>query len=117
MAKQLVQKEQRCRGCSAGCVSDNDGDIVVVVDKLMDVRKEHYNKISNEEFSLDREGLTGIQCRIVPHPVGVTLHLSRNSKWMDALTCGWGSDDVIGRIGSAQEVRVEPPVPQQSSTV
>ena len=34
-----------------GCVRDNDGMIVVEVDKLMEVWKEHYDKISNEEFS------------------------------------------------------------------
>ena len=46
----------------AGCVRDNGGKIVVEEDKLLEVWKEHYNRISNEEFSWDREGPTGPVC-------------------------------------------------------
>ena len=36
---------------------DNSGKIVVEEDRLLEVWKEHYDRISNEEFSWDREGL------------------------------------------------------------
>ena len=45
----------------AGCVRDNVGKIVVEEEKLLEVWKEHYDKISNEEFSWDREGLTEVK--------------------------------------------------------
>ena len=41
--------------------SDNVGKIVVEEDKLLEVWKEHYDRISNEEFSWDREGLTDVR--------------------------------------------------------
>ena len=54
VAKQLVRKNRDVVG--AGCVKDSVGKIVVEEDKLLEVWKEHYDKISNEEFSWDREG-------------------------------------------------------------
>ena len=45
----------------AGCVRDNFGKIVVEEDKLLEVWKEHYDRISNEEFSWDREGLMDVR--------------------------------------------------------
>ena len=59
VAKQLVRKNRDVVG--AGCVKDNDGKIVVEEKKLLEVWKEHYDKISNEEFSWDREGLTDVR--------------------------------------------------------
>ena len=56
VAKQLVRKNRDVVG--AGCVKDNLGKIVVEENKLLEVWKEHYDRISNEEFSWDREGLT-----------------------------------------------------------
>ena len=41
-------------GCRM-CESNNVGKIVVEEDKLLEVWKEHYDRISNEEFSWDRE--------------------------------------------------------------
>ena len=58
-AKQLVRKNRDVVG--AGCVRDNVGKIVVEEEKLLEVWKEHYDKISNEEFSWDREGLTEVK--------------------------------------------------------
>ena len=55
VAKQLVRKNRDVVG--AGCVRDNSGKIVVEEDRLLEVWKEHYDRISNEEFSWDREGL------------------------------------------------------------
>ena len=37
------------------------GKIVVEEDKLLEVWKEHYDRISNEEFSWDGEGLTDVR--------------------------------------------------------
>ena len=41
-------------------MKDNVGKIVVEEDKLLEVYKEHYDRISSEEFSWDREGLTDV---------------------------------------------------------
>ena len=59
VAKQLVRKNRDVVG--AGCVKDNVGKIVVEEDKLLEVWKEHYDRISNEEFSWDREGLIDVR--------------------------------------------------------
>ena len=34
-----------------GCVKDTDGKIVVEEEKLMEVWRKYYDKLSNEEFS------------------------------------------------------------------
>ena len=49
----------------ANCVKDSDGKIVVEEDRFMEVEKAHYDGISNEEFTWDREGLTNVSpvCR------------------------------------------------------
>ena len=39
---------------------DDDGKIVVEEDKLMEVWRAHYDKISNEEFAWDRNSLTNV---------------------------------------------------------
>ena len=41
-------------------MKDDDGKIVVEEDKLMEVWRAHYDKISNEEFDWDRNGLTNV---------------------------------------------------------
>ena len=64
VAKQLVRKNRDVVG--AGCVKDNVGKIIVEEDKLLEVWKEHYDRISNEEFSWDREGLTDVRPVCVP---------------------------------------------------
>ena len=58
-SKAAGEEEQRCGG--SGCVRDNSGKIVVEEDRLLEVWKEHYDRISNEEFSWDREGLTDVR--------------------------------------------------------
>ena len=59
VAKQLVRKNRNVVG--AGCVRDNSGKIVVEENRLLKVWNEHYDRISNEEFSWDREGLTDVR--------------------------------------------------------
>ena len=59
VAEQLVRKNRDVVG--AGCVKNNVGKIVVEEDKLLEVWKEHYDRMSNEEFSWDREGLTDVR--------------------------------------------------------
>ena len=59
VAKQLVRKNRDVVG--AGCVRDNSGKIVVEEDKLLEVWKEHYDRISNEGVSAGREGLTDVR--------------------------------------------------------
>ena len=46
VAKQLVRKNRDVVG--AGCVKDNDGKIAVEEDKLLEVWREYYDRISNE---------------------------------------------------------------------
>ena len=58
LAKQLVNKNKDVVGAS--CVKDNDGKIGVEEDKMMEVWRAHYDKISNEEFAWDRNGLTNV---------------------------------------------------------
>jgi len=47
--------KQRC--CRRSCMKDMHGDIVVEEDKIWEVRRTHYEKLSNEEFPWDREAL------------------------------------------------------------
>ena len=60
-------------------LTDNVGKIVVKEDKLLEVWKEHYDRISNEGFSWDREGLTDVrpECgpseKISEEEVGVAI--------------------------------------------
>ena len=56
LAKQLVSKNRDV--VSVSCVKDDGGKIVV--DKLMEVWRAHYDKISNEEFAWDRNSLTNV---------------------------------------------------------
>ena len=56
VAKQLVNRNRDVVGTN--CMKDNAGKIVMEEDKLMEVWRAHYDGISNEEFTWDREGLT-----------------------------------------------------------
>ena len=57
--KQLLMEKRDVVG--AGCVNDNVGKIIVEEDKLLKVWKEHYDRIFNEEFRWNREGLTDVR--------------------------------------------------------
>ena len=58
VAKQMVRKNRDVVG--AGCVKDTAGRIVVEEDKLMEVWREYYDKLSNEEFAWDKDSLTNV---------------------------------------------------------
>ena len=58
LAKQLVSKNRDV--VSTSCVNDDNGKIVVEEDKLMEVRRAHYDKISNEEFARERNSLVNV---------------------------------------------------------
>ena len=58
VAKQLVNRNRDVVG--ANCVKDRDGKIVMEEDRLMKVWRAHYDVLSNEEFTWDREGLTDV---------------------------------------------------------
>ena len=58
VAKHLVNRNRNIVG--AHCVKDSDGKIVVEEDRLMEVWRAHYDVLSNEEFTWDREGLTNV---------------------------------------------------------
>ena len=85
LAKQLVSKNRDV--VSASCVKDDDdGKIVVEEEKLMEVWRAHYDKISNEEFAWDRNGLTNVSpvCgpseRISALEVGVAIGKMKQGK-------------------------------------
>ena len=83
LAKQLMSKNRDV--VSASCVKDDDGKIVVEEDKLMEVWRAHYDKISNE-FAWDRNGLTSVSpvCgpseRISALEVGVAIGKMKQGK-------------------------------------
>ena len=58
VAKQMVNRNRDVQG--ANCVKNSDGKIVVEEDRLMEVWRAHYDVLSNNEFSWDREGLTDV---------------------------------------------------------
>ena len=58
VAKQLVRRNQDVEGAS--CVKDSEGKIVVQEDELLKVWRAHYDKLSNEEFTWDRNGLSDV---------------------------------------------------------
>ena len=84
LAKQLVSKNRDV--VSVSCVKDDDGKIEVEEDKLMEVWRAHYDKISNEEFAWDRNGLTNVSpvCgpseRISALEVGVAIEKMKQGK-------------------------------------
>ena len=45
---------------SVSFVKDDDGKVVVEGDKLMEVWRAHYDKISNKEFAWDKNSLTNV---------------------------------------------------------
>ena len=55
VAKQIVGKNRDVVG--GGCMKDVNGDIVVEEDKVLEVWRAHYEKLSNEEFPWNREAL------------------------------------------------------------
>ena len=59
VAKQIVRNNRDVVG--AGCVKDTDGRIVIDEEKMMEVWRAHYEKLSNEEFPWDKEALTGAE--------------------------------------------------------
>ena len=58
VAKQMVNRNRDVVG--ANCLKNSDGKIVVEEDRLMEVWRAHYDVLSNEECSWDREGLTDV---------------------------------------------------------
>ena len=57
IAKHLVNRNRDVVGAS--CVKDSIGKIVVGNDRLMEIWRAHYDKIS-EEFTWDNEGLKNV---------------------------------------------------------
>jgi len=56
VAKQIVRKNRDVVG--GGCVKDTDGKIVVEEERLMEVWRAYYDKLSNEEFPWIKDSLT-----------------------------------------------------------
>ena len=55
IAKHLVNRNRDCCG-SKLCEGQYIGKIVVEQDRLMEIWRAHYDKISNEEFAWDKRG-------------------------------------------------------------
>lgn len=64
VAKQIVRKNKDVVGMCA--VKDQDGKIVVDDDKMLEVWRTYYEKLSNEEFPWDKENLTEVDKRSGP---------------------------------------------------
>jgi hypothetical protein len=58
VAKQIVRKNGDVVG--GGCVKDTDGKIVVEEEKLMEVWRKYYDKLSNEEFPWNKDVLVEV---------------------------------------------------------
>jgi hypothetical protein len=58
VAKQIVRSNKDVVG--SGCVKDGNGKIVVDDQKILEVWKAHYDKISNEEFMWNKESIGGV---------------------------------------------------------
>ena len=56
--KQIVRNNTDVLG--SGCVKDDNGRIVVEDDKLMEVWRAYYDKLSNEEFPWNKDTLTDV---------------------------------------------------------
>jgi hypothetical protein len=59
VAKQIKRKNNDVVG--GGCVKDTAGKIVVEEDKLMEVWRAYYDKLSNEEFPWNKDTLTEVE--------------------------------------------------------
>ena len=61
VAKQIVGKNRDVvgGGCNR-CMKDMHGDIVVEEEKILEVWRTHYEKLSNEEFPSDMEALPAV---------------------------------------------------------
>ena len=58
LATQLMSKNRDA--VSVSFVKDDDGKVEVEGDKLMEVWRAHYDKISNKEFAWDKNSLTNV---------------------------------------------------------
>ena len=58
IAKHLVNRNRDVVGAS--CVKDSIGKIVVEEERFMEIWRAHYDNISNEEFTWDKEGLKNV---------------------------------------------------------
>ena len=60
VSKQIVRKNEDVVG--GGCVNVTDDKIVVEEKKLMKIWRKYYDKLSNEEFPWNKDGLGGGGC-------------------------------------------------------
>ena len=74
VAKQLVRKNRDVVG--ANCVKDDEGKVVVEEVKLLEVWRAHYDRLSNEEFPWDPNGLTHVNPVCGPSEKISTLEVS-----------------------------------------
>ena len=73
----------------ASCVKDSIGKIVVEDDRLTEIWRAHYDMISNEEFSWDKEGLKNVSPVCGP--------IERNSALeVAAAILSWSNKDCVG---------------------
>ena len=56
VAKQMMRRNQDVTG--GDCVKDAQGKVVVEEEKLLEIWRAYYDKLSNEEFAWDKETLT-----------------------------------------------------------
>lgn len=86
IAKHLVYRNRDVVGAS--CVKDSIGKIVVE-HRLTEIWRAHYGKISNEEFTWDKEGLKNVS--------PVCGQSERNSALeVAAAIVSWSNKDCVG---------------------
>jgi hypothetical protein len=56
--KRMVRRNKDVIG--GGCVKDKEGNIVVKDGKIKEIWKDHFEKLSNEEFNWDRNSLSTV---------------------------------------------------------
>ena len=69
VAKQMMSKNRDVVG--DGCIKDSAGDVIVEQDKIKEVWRRHYEKLLNEEFDWNRDGLETVDA--VSGPADVIL--------------------------------------------
>ena len=74
VAKQLMRKNRDVVG--ANCVKDYEGKVVAEDSRLLEVWRAHYDRISNEEFTWDANGLTHVSPVCRPSEKLTTLEVS-----------------------------------------
>jgi hypothetical protein len=102
VAKQIVRNNRDVVG--GGCVKDTDGKIVVDEDKMLEVWRAYYEKLSNEEFPWKRENLTEVEATSGPGEKITVAEVQAAIKKMKSNKAAGPSGVVADMLKAAGEV-------------